>query len=183
VDGHHPPPERIEASGLYLRRHQVGDAAAIAAAVAESLAELQPWVPWANRSAAEPEVQRRRLEEAVPHWERGTEYVYLVFRPGEDKLLGSVGLHRRVGPDALEVGYWLRSSETGRGAMTEAVRALANGALALPGVDRVELHCDEANQKSAAIARRLGFRLARIGQVDPESPAERGRYRPRRSTT
>jgi RimJ/RimL family protein N-acetyltransferase len=175
VAEHHAPPERIEARGLYLRRHQVGDADAIAAAVAESLAELQPWVPWANQSAARQGAQRHRLEEVVPHWERGTEYVYLVFRPGEDKLLGSVGLHRRVGPDALEIGYWLRTSETGRGTMTEAVRALANEALAWPGVDRVELHCDEANQKSAAIARRLGFRLARTGQVDPESPAESGR--------
>ena len=172
---HHPPPGRIEANGVYLRRHQVGDATAIAAAVAESLAELRPWVPWADRSAAEPGAQRRRLEEVVPHWEQGTEYVYLVFRPGQDKVLGLVGLHRRVGPGALEIGYWLRTSETGRGTMTEAVRALANEALALPGVGRVELRCDEANQKSAAIARRLGFRLARTGQVDTASSAESGR--------
>ena len=59
--------------------------------------------------------------------------------------------------------------------MTEAVRALANEALAWPGVGRVDLHCDEANQKSAAIARRLGFRLARTEQVDSESPGESGR--------
>jgi RimJ/RimL family protein N-acetyltransferase len=175
VAEHHPPPEHIEASRLYLRRRRAGDAAAIASAVAESLAELQAWMPWADRSVAEPAEQRRRLEDVDGHWERGTEYVYLVFRPGEDRVLGSAALHRRVGPGALEIGYWLRTSETGRGIMTEAVRALANTALALPGVDRVEVHCDEANEKSAAIARRLGFRLARTEGAEAKAPAERGR--------
>ena len=98
---HIPPPEHIEAAGLYLRRHRVSDAAAIASAVAESLAELRPWMPWADSSAAEPGAHRRRLEEVVPNWERGTEYGYLVFRPGDDRVLGCAGLHRRVGPGAL----------------------------------------------------------------------------------
>jgi RimJ/RimL family protein N-acetyltransferase len=172
---HQPPPEHIGATGLYLRRHRVTDAPAIASAVAESLAELQPWMPWADGSAAKAEAQRRRLEDVVPQWEIGTEYVYVVFRPDDDRVLGSAGLHRRIGPGALEIGYWLRKSETGRGTMTEAVRALANVALALPGVDRVEVHCDEANEKSAAIAQRLGFHLARTEPVEAKAPAERGR--------
>src|SRR5215472_2628482 len=37
--------------------------------------------------------------------------------------------------------------------------ALTKVALALPGVDRVEIHCDAANAPSAAIARNLGYRL------------------------
>ena len=189
---YHPPPGRIEANGVYLRRHQVGDATAIAAAVAESLAELRPWVPWADRSAAEPGAQRRRLEEVVPHWEQGTEYVYLVFRPGQDKVLGLVGLHRRVGPGALEIGYWLRTSETGRGTMTEAVRALANEALALPGVGPVELRCDEANQKSAPLPGVSASAWPALDKLTRRPRPTAGarwcgcstsRYRPRRSTT
>jgi len=174
VAEHIPPPEHIEAAGLYLRRHRVADAAAIASAVAESLAELRPWMPWADSSAAEPAAHRRHLEEVVSNWERGTEYGYLVFRPGDDRVLGCAGLHRRVGPGALEIGYWLRTSETGRGTMTEAVRALANAALAVPGVDRVEVRCEEANEKSAAVARRLGFRLARTEEAETKAPADSG---------
>ena len=172
---HQHPPERIEAGDFYLRRQRVDDAAAIASAVAESLAELQAWMPWADSSAVDPEAQHRRLQDVLGHWEQGTEYIYLVFRPGDDRVLGSAGLHRRVGPGGLEIGYWLRTSETGRGTVTEAVRALANAALSLPGVDRVEVHCDQANARSAAVAQRLGFRLARTEEVEAKAPAETGR--------
>ncbi len=164
------PPEHIQAKSVYLRRHRVSDAAAIASAVTESLAELQPWMPWADGTSGDPDAQRRRLELVVPNWERGTEYVYLLFGPDQDRVLGCVALMRRVGPTALEIGYWLRTSETGGGIMTEAVRALSNEALALKGVDQVEIRCDQANEKSAAVARRLGFRLASIVDVDANAP-------------
>ena len=45
----------------------------------------------------------------------------------------------------------------------------------LPGVTRAEIHCDEANQASAAIPRKLGYRLDRIDPHQPEAPGERGR--------
>ena len=169
------PPERIQAEDLYLRRHRVEDAAGVASAVTESLAELQKWMPWAGTSAVDVEAERRRLQEVVPRWEEDVEYVYLVLVPGQDRVLGCIGLHRRVGPTALEIGYWLRTDETGRGTMTKAVRALTTVALALPGIDRVEIHCDEANYRSAAVARRLGFALARAEEAEVKAPGEVGR--------
>ena len=45
----------------------------------------------------------------------------------------------------------------------------------LPGVNRVEIHCDAANAGSAAVARRLGYRLDRIEEWRPEAPGESGR--------
>ena len=169
------PPEHIQAEDLYLRRHRVEDAAGVASAVTESLAELQKWMPWAGTSAVDVEAERRRLQEVVPRWEEDVEYVYLVLVPGQDRVLGCIGLHRRVGPTALEIGYWLRTDETGRGTMTKAVRALTTVALALPGIDRVEIHCDEANYRSAAVARRLGFALARAEEAEVKAPGEVGR--------
>ncbi len=161
---------------MYLRRHRVEDAAGIAAAVAGSMAELRPWMPWAaDNSIVEPDVQRQRLVKVAPNWELGSEYVYLVFRPDGNDVLGCIALLRQVGPAALEIGYWLRTTESGRGTMTEATRALTNEALRLPGVDRVEIHCDEANYKSAAIPRRLGFSLVRVEARDVTAPGQVGR--------
>jgi RimJ/RimL family protein N-acetyltransferase len=42
-------------------------------------------------------------------------------------------------------------------------------------VRRVEIHCDEANIASAAIPRKLGYRLDRIERRMPEAPGESGR--------
>lgn len=168
------PPEVLDAGGgVQLRRPRVDDAEGIAAAVAASLPELRPWMPWATEEAGQPDVQRVRLEEAMPHWEAGADFSYVIVDDGH--VLGSVGLHARIGPGALELGYWVRSEYTGRGIATASAGALTAAALALPGIDRVEIHCDEANTRSAAIPRRLGYRLARVEDDEVTAPAEIGR--------
>ena len=75
----------------------------------------------------------------------------------------------------MEIGYWLRADATGRGIVTAAARALTDAAPALPGVDRVEIHCDEANVRSAAVPRRLGYRLDRIEPDHISAPGDLGR--------
>jgi len=61
-----------------------------------------------------------------------------------------------------EVGYWLRSSETGKGFASECVIALSKWALDVLGAKRVELVTDEKNLGSRAVAERCGFGLEGI---------------------
>ena len=82
------------------------------------------------------------------------------------------GLHRRIEPAALEIGYWLRPDYLGRGYASRAVAALTEAALSLPDVDRIEIHTDEANTSSAAIPRRLGYRLDRVEPKTPQASGE-----------
>jgi RimJ/RimL family protein N-acetyltransferase len=82
---------------------------------------------------------------------------------------------RDAGAGALELGYWLRSDYSGRGIATACAAALTSAALALPGVSRVEIHCDEANVRSASLARRLGYQLVRIEDDEIAAPGETGR--------
>ncbi len=96
--------------------------------------------------------------------------------PGGAALVGTFGLHRRIGPGGIEMGYWIHVDHAGRGYGLAAARALTAVALALADVERVEIHCDVANAASAAIPRRLGYRLARIDDREPEAPAETGRH-------
>lgn len=167
------PPEVLDVAGVQLRRHRVDDADAIAEAVAASLAELRPWMTWASDEAADPDVQRCRLEDVVPHWDDGTDFSYLIV--ASNQVIGSIGLHARVGPEALEIGYWLRTDFTGRGIATACTGELTSAALALDQTSRVEIHCDEANSRSAAIPRRLGYRLDRIDDDEATAPNEIGR--------
>ena len=53
--------------------------------------------------------------------------------------------------------------------------ALTPVALELSATRRVEIHCDVANTASAAIPRKLGYRLDRVEAHEREAPGERGR--------
>lgn len=90
-------------------------------------------------------------------------------------MLGGCAMFGGNGPGVLEIGYWLRSEQVGRGIAGQAAAALSTIGLALPGTERMEIHCDEANVRSAALPRRLGYRLDRIEPDEPVTAAEVGR--------
>ena len=183
------PPEQVVAGPLVLRRVQAGDAGAIAAAVGSSLEHLRPWMPWATPDAADLRSQLVRVAEADELWESGTGFIYVMIArdtgpPAPDTLslvkdpdgefVGTIGLHRRLADDAVEIGYWTVAAKTRRGYATAAARAMTEVALALPGARRVEIHCDAANTASAGVPRKLGYRLDRVERHDKEAPGERG---------
>ncbi|HEY2080815.1 MAG TPA: GNAT family N-acetyltransferase [Streptosporangiaceae bacterium] len=169
------PPERVEAGSVVVRRLRASDAGAIAAAVGASLDHLTPWMPWATPAAAERGNQLARVAEADQRWESGLSYTYSVLTAENGTLVGEVALHRRTGDSTVELGYWIAAGQAGRGYGTSASAALTSVALSLAGVNRVEIHCDAANVGSAAVARRLGYRLDRIEERHPEAPGESGR--------
>ena len=152
--------------GIVLRAPDAIDAEAMADAINRSLAELGLWMPWAS-APARVDDQAIRLAVAREAMDAGGDAIYTVFEAGD--VLGAVGVHARQGPGALEIGYWLRSDRTGRGIISRCVRALRDLALSRPGIDRVEIHCDEANARSAGVARRAGF--THVGTRDEERSA------------
>jgi len=177
---HHPrPPEWLEEGPLVLRRMQAGDAGEIAAVVGASLDHLRPWMPWATDEAADIRTQLARITEADELWETGSDYIYAIFVASAHRrdgmLVGTIGLHRRAADDTAEIGYWIAVDQTRRGYATAAARAVTAVAASLPGIKQVEIQCDEANVASAAVPRKLGYRLDRIAPHEPEAPGEQGR--------
>ena len=131
-------------------------------------------MPWAQVPATRQSIGEF-LDQAERDWERGREFQFAIRgRRGAEPeaLVGFCGLHDRIGAGGLEIGYWVRSDCTGRGVATSAASALTASALGLDGVSRVEIHCDAANVRSAAIPPKLGFRLDRI--EDPAADVARG---------
>ena len=167
------PPERIDVGDVALRRDAVDDAASIAGAVSDNLEHLRPWMPWANEENATVEAQRARLESMTKNWDAGEDYEFMAERNGA--CIGVFGLHRRVGPGAIEIGYWLTEQMTGYGIATACTAALTKAGLDLDDVDRVEIHCDVANERSQKIPERLGYRLDRVEDDEIEAPGEIGR--------
>lgn len=166
------PPERIEAGGLVLRRVTVDDAEAMVAAINESLDHLRPWMPWAAGEVSV-ESQRAWLAGSPGTWHEGGEYHFAILLPAVG-LVGCCGMNRRAGAGGLDIGYWVHAAHTRRGIASTAARALTDAGCGLEGVERTEIHCDAANRPSAAVAARLGYRLAASVQVGPMAPSETG---------
>ena len=170
------PPERIDLdNGTYLRWVTVDDAEPIARAVGESLDHLTPWMPWAGAESADPAFQRERLRNHPRQRDRREEWQYGLFEARDDAFLGAFGLMTRRGPGTLEIGYWVRVDAVGRGFATAAARGLTGAGSRVDGIDRMIIACDEANVRSAAVARSLGYRLDRVEVRAPEAPGESGR--------
>lgn len=96
---------------------------------------------------------------------------FLVFEKGTGRLVASAGLHRTVWQTPkTEVGFWCRTSATGRGYVTEAVRALADYAFRHIQAVRVELITGEENTASRRVAERAGFVLEGVLRNERRTP-------------
>lgn len=170
------PPELLRpAGGITLTRRSPVHAPALNAAVRANLDHLRPWLEWATE-APTPALTAELTEAGSAAWDAGTDFIYLVGLDAEPgRVIGSFGLHGRIGPGALELGYWVSAEHGRRGIATAAARTVTEAALALPGIERVEIHCDQANDASAAVPRRLGFRLDRVVAAPVRAPGETGR--------
>jgi len=103
------------------------------------------------------EVKIERLRMFRAKFDTSEEYIYGIFNLKETELLGGTGLHPRVGPNAYEIGYWINVNHIEKGYATESVAALTKVAFEVENVDRVEIHCDPNNIKSAAIPKKMGY--------------------------
>ncbi|HWH94314.1 MAG TPA: GNAT family protein [Baekduia sp.] len=152
------------------------DAPAMERAVAESREHLRPWMAWA--AAPSPGIAWRRdwIREQHEAEAAGGDRLRGAFL-ADGTLVGAGGLHARLGPGALEIGYWVHVSWTRRGVATAVVGALSAEAFSDPGIERVEIHHDVANAASGAVARSAGYTLVGDRARAPVAPADTERER------
>jgi ribosomal-protein-serine acetyltransferase len=167
-----PLPDRVETERLVLRTWTEDDADALARAIAESLDELLPWMPWAALEPLPVHERRQLIRGWDATWSDGGEVIYGIFLDGA--VIGGTGLHRRAGPHDLEIGYWIHSGHVRRGYATEAARALTDLAFTLDAIDRVEIHHDRANGASGAVPAKLGFERVEEREKEQTAPGETG---------
>ncbi|MEO5857887.1 MAG: GNAT family protein [Pyrinomonadaceae bacterium] len=75
-------------------------------------------------------------------------------------LIGSTGFNRLDWTARVcEIGYWIDREAEGKGVITRASQAMINYAFGALEMNRVEIRCSSENSRSAAVAKRLGFRL------------------------
>lgn len=83
---------------------------------------------------------------------------------GQEMIVGCIGLRLDVKPRTGNLGYWVGRRFWGHGVATEAAARLSRWALANLDIDRLEAHVAEDNAASAAVLRRVGFRMTGTGR-------------------
>jgi RimJ/RimL family protein N-acetyltransferase len=121
------------------------------------LPEITPWLPWADKHPTV-EASTETCARIRAAFNERSDFTMAIFRREDRRLLGGTGLHRIRGElPSFEIGYWHRSSASHQGYVTEATAALAATCFDALGAARVEIYCDPRNERSAAVARRVGF--------------------------
>lgn len=159
-------PSEMETERLLMRCPRFGDGECVNAAVRESAAEVGRWMPWAVPTP-ETEATEKWCREAASKFLAREQFHFGIYLKGTDTYVGNCGIHRIIWDVPLvEIGYWLRTSECGKGYMTEAVGQLVRFAFDRLDANRIEIRVDQRNDRSGRVAERLGFRLDGVLRCD-----------------
>ncbi len=153
------PPAELDLPGFMLRAWSAADVTLLRDALVASDTHLRTWTPWVVDGRVPGLSLEDRLAQHAADFAAGTEWVYGLFSVDGAEVLGGCGLYPRVGPGAVELGYWLAFGHTGRGLATRAAAALTRVAFSAPTIDHVEIRCDRRNAASARVPERLGYRI------------------------
>jgi RimJ/RimL family protein N-acetyltransferase len=163
-------PVLVESDRLIIRPIDPDTAELVNAAIRDSYAALHTWMPWADHVPDVAET-RRHLAAAEQRYLDGSDVALSLWLREGGQFVGGSGLHDRLGDPAWqEIGYWVRTSLTGRGLASEAVRAIAQVAFDQLGLTGLQIKTSERNMASQRVAERAGFMREALlddGRIDP----------------
>lgn len=167
---------------LLIRTWRADDAELLHPILVANYERLAPWIPARVATPAPVPALAERLARFAAEFEADREWRFAILRPDETTLLGEIDFFPRstsgrvhvAEADRGEIGYWIRADESGRGFVTEAVRAMVDVARQIDRFAHLEIRCDARNAPSAAVPKRIGFRLSQTVAEPPKTPGEAG---------
>lgn len=155
-------PDQFESERLLIRAPKIEDAVDVWTSIRNSRQTLQEWMIWAQEMPPL-ESTEENMRQAVADFITRKDLRLLLFLKETGEFVGSSGLHQiNWAVPKFEIGYWLDQSMEGHGYMTEAVEAITNFAFEQLHAMRIEIRCDEENNKSRLVAERAGYELEGI---------------------
>ena len=141
-----------------LRPFRRRDIDALYRAVHASKTELAEYLPWAT-SAYTRATAATFVRDSIQSWRDTRAYDFAIRRPTEPgRHIGNISIWHLSRPfRSGEIGYWIRTDETGLGIATEVARAALEIGFEELNMHRVVLRIALGNVSSERIARKLGF--------------------------
>lgn len=138
----------------FLRFLEEADANELYAVVDDNRKYLARWMPWAANQTLEATLEFIRDSRKQLADNQGFQVAIV----DAGRIVGVLGFHRVDWENrSASIGYWILESSHGRGIVTQAVRALTDHTFSTWRLNRVENRAGIGNERSRAIATRLGF--------------------------
>ena len=152
-------PMPIETNRLIIREPRFGDGRAIHEAKEESFELINKWMDWA-KTRSTPEQDEIVAREAHIRFLQKIDLTLYAYDKQSGDFIGGTGLHRfdwehRI----IEIGYWVRSSATGKGYATESTKALIKYAFGALDAKKVIIVHSEGNEASRRVIQKAGFKF------------------------
>ena len=141
---------------VILRPYRMSDVDNLYQAVRESIKEMGVWLPFAHENYAVKE-SKDWIKKRAREWKKGLMYDFAVFDAKDGTLIGGCGFNG-IGKENRQanLGYWVRTSRTGRGVATAATLLLARWAFEALKLTRIEIGVAVGNERSLRVAEKVG---------------------------
>jgi len=170
---------QLHEGALCLRAYRGDDAAALHAAVHESIDSVGRWLPWchANYGKADADAWIAHCAEG---WRSGEHYAFALFDADSGDFCGAVGLNQRNREhNFMNLGYWVRTSQQGNGVAVRAAQLVSGFGFEQIGLTRIEIVTALDNRASRRVAEKSGAAfeaIARNRLVDRGNPIDAALY-------
>jgi len=123
----------------------------------ENREHLKPWFPW-EKLTLRVEDSLKYLFDKEEQTELGEKVEYGLYINNE--YIGNIGIFDiSEEKKSAEIGYWLSSSFTRNGYMTEAIKIFEKEFFENFKINRIQIKCDERNKASSGVAIKCGYQF------------------------
>jgi ribosomal-protein-serine acetyltransferase len=138
-----------------IRLYQQQDVEDMHAAALESSAEVYPWMAWCHDRYSLDEA-RRWIAVQEERAKQGVAYEFAILDE-VGRFFGGCGINQiGMANRFANLGYWVRTSATGRGVAPAAARLVAEYAFRETDLIRLEIVCAVDNTRSQRVAEKVG---------------------------
>lgn len=149
---------------LRLRPLEHADRDSLYEAVLESIAQVSPWLPWCHAGYTPSETEAF-IESCVTAWAQQAHFPFGVFEAQSGRYLGGIGVRPIDRTNRVcTIGYWIRTSATGKGVAPAGVRMAARFAFESLQLSRIEIVARPENRPSRRVAEKAGARFETIAR-------------------
>jgi ribosomal-protein-serine acetyltransferase len=152
-------PATLRGPRVLLRGYDVSDFIALHATILSAHEHLARWLPGFEQIPSLDAIGNT-IREGHARWSRREAFSMGIFTTTDGTLLGDLRLRPTDWSiPAFDIACWLRPDAEGQGYAGEAVRLAGACAFEQLGAQRLAIACDPNNERSARVAKRLGFVL------------------------